>query len=294
MTRLQLTLLALPFVAYIIAFSYVPLHGWLYALYDFRPALPLFDNDFVGLFNFRQIFSDLRNIRNSLLNTLTFFSLDILTSFIPVALAIMLSEVKLKWFKRLVQTVTTFPNFISWVIIFSFAFNLFSYEGLINQLALWINPNAQTTSILSDGGAVYWFQTALKLWKESGWKAIIYLAAIAGIDNELYDAASVDGAGRMRRIWHITLPGVSSTYFVLLLLAISNMLSVGLEQYMVFYNSFTAAKITVLDYYVFWLGLVKNDYSYAIAVGITKTFISLILLFSANWVAKKVRGEAII
>jgi ABC-type polysaccharide transport system permease subunit len=292
--RLRLTLLALPFVLFIVAFSYVPVHGWLYALFDYRPALPLFDNEFVGLLNFEHIIGDMRNIGRVLSNTLIFFGLDIATSVVPVALAIMLSEVRSRRFKKLVQTTTTLPYFISWIIIFSFAFNLFSFDGLINQILERFNLMDSPSSVLINTGAVYPFQTALRLWKNSGWNAIIYLAAIAGIDSEMYDAASVDGAGRFSKILHITLPGVAPTFFVLLLLSISSMLSSGLDQYLVFYNGTVAQKIEVLDYFVYRIGLTKNDYSYAIAVGITKTFISLLLLFGANGLAKKVRGESIV
>ncbi|MDR1643588.1 MAG: ABC transporter permease subunit [Clostridiales bacterium] len=291
-SRLRMTLLALPFVIYIIAFSYVPIHGWIYAFFDYRPALPLFKNEFVGLMNFRHIFEDFRNIGRVLKNTLIFFGLDILTSFIPVLLAIMLSEVKSRKFKKLVQTTTTLPYFVSWIIIYSFVFNLFSFGGLINEVLLKLNLIKEPTSIMMNLEAVYPFQTFLRLWKGSGWNAIIYLAAISGIDSELYDAASVDGAGRFMKIAHITLPGVAPTYFVLLLLSISNMLSSGLDQYLVFYNGFVAPRIEVLDYYVYKIGLMTNDYSYSIAVGITKTFISLFLLFSANAMAKKFRGES--
>ncbi|MDR1061334.1 MAG: ABC transporter permease subunit [Clostridiales bacterium] len=292
--RLRLTLLALPFVAFIIAFSYVPVHGWLYSLFDYRPALPLFDNEFVGLANFKTIIDDMRNTGRVLGNTLIFFGLDILTSVVPVILAILLSEVRSRKFKKLVQTTTTLPYFISWIIIFSFAFNLFSFDGLVNQIITAFNPDAVPSSVLINKDVVYQFQTALRLWKNAGWSAIVYLAAIAGIDSELYDAASVDGAGRMRKILHITLPGVAPTFFVLLILSISSMLSSGLDQYLVFYNSIVASKLEVLDYYVYKIGLMRSDYSYAIAVGISKTFISLLLLFSANWLAKKVRGASII
>jgi ABC-type polysaccharide transport system permease subunit len=289
-----MTLLALPFVLYIIAFAYVPVHGWLYAFFDFRPALPLFRNEFVGWLNFKHMLVDMRNIGRVLSNTLIFFGLDMLTSVVPVILAILLSEMPSKRFKKIVQTVTTLPHFISWVILFSFAFNLFSFDGLINQVLTHFNLISKPSSVLMSLDSVYWFQTALRVWKSAGWGAIIYLAAISGIDSELYDAASVDGAGRLDKIRHITLPGVAATYFVLLVLSISNMLSVGLEQYLVFYNGFVAPRIEVLDYYLYRIGLMSNDYSYSIAVGITKTFISLFLLFTANTLAKKVRGDAII
>ena len=138
------------------------------------------------------------------------------------------------------------------------------------------------------------FQTILNVWKVLGWNAIIYFAAIAGIDSELYDAASVDGAGRFHKILHITVPGISSTFFVLLLLQVSNMLSLGIDQYLAFYNSMVADKILVLDLYVYRLGLITQDYSYATAVGIFKSLVSIILLFSVNGISKKLRGESLV
>ncbi|HJD29744.1 MAG TPA: ABC transporter permease subunit, partial [Candidatus Blautia avicola] len=131
-------------------------------------------------------------------------------------------------------------------------------------------------------------------WKSLGWNSIIYIASIAGIDSELYDAAHVDGANRMQTIRHIIIPGLYTTFFVQLLLAISNMLSNGFEQYFVFYNPLTADKIEVLDYYVYKIGVLTNDYPQSIALGMGKTVISVILLFSANWLSKKVRGESIV
>jgi ABC-type polysaccharide transport system permease subunit len=294
MSRLQLTLMAIPFMLLIIAFHYIPLHGWLYAFYDYRPGVPLLKNPFIGFANFGYILDDMRNISRVVGNTLIFYGLNLITSVIPAILAIMLSEVQVGWFKKLVQTTTTLPYFVSWIIIFSFAFNLFSTGGIVNQVLENLNLVGNRSSILMNLNAVYGFQTALGVWKSAGWGSIIYIAAIAGIDSELYDAASVDGAGRFRKIRHITIPGIAPTFVVLMLLSVSNMLSIGLDQYLVFYNGFVGERIEVLDYYVYRIGLVSKDYSYSIAVGMIKTFISLTLLFSVNGLAKKIRGDSII
>src|SRR5262249_971844 len=148
--------------------------------------------------------------------------------------------------------------------------------------------------LLGNGNAVWYFQTALGIWKSLGWGTIIYLAAIIGIDQELYDAAQVDGAGRFRRIWHITVPGVMSTFIVLLILGMSNLLSVGMEQYLVFYNGLVADKITVLDLYLYRTGILNTDYSYSTALGMSKTLIGILLLFGVNGLAKRVRGYGIV
>jgi ABC-type polysaccharide transport system permease subunit len=293
-SRLSLTLMALPFVIFVFAFSYVPLHGWIYAFYDYIPGIPLFKNKFIGFDNFAYILKDIANIRRVLLNTFAFYFLGLAASVIPVILAIMLTECGSKKFRRLVQTTTTLPNFISWVIVFSLAYNIFYSEGVLNRILMGLGITRSPLLLLASGDAVYFFQAFLGLWKGAGWGSIIYLAAIAGIDTELYEAAAIDGAGRWGRIRHITLPGIVPTYIVLLLLQISNLLSVGLEQYLVFANNMTQRKIEVLDFYVYRVGLANRDYSYSIGIGALKTIISITLLFTVNKLSKKIRGESII
>ena len=293
--RLRLLLLALPFLAFILMFSYVPLAGWVYAFFRYRPGIPLDRTPFVGFDNFRLIFTLYRNqMTNVLRNTLIFSFLGLLMSPIPMFFAVLLNEIRRAKFKKLVQTTTTLPNFISWVIVFALSFAIFQDVGPVNRILLYLGLVDSPTMLLGNSGAVYAFQTILGLWKHVGWSAIIYFAAIAGIDSELYDAASVDGAGRLGKMLNITLPGLLPTYLVLLLLAIGNMLSVGFEQYFLFYNSLTARSIDVIDTYVYRVGLLNNDFSFGIAVGIFKTMISVILLFTANGIAKKVRGQSII
>lgn len=292
--RLILTLLAVPFAIFVFAFSYVPLFGWILAFLHYKPGLKIWNCDFAGLYYFNLIFEDWHKLASVLKNTLAMSFLGLLCSPLPAIFAIFLSELKAVRFKKIVQTITTIPNFVSWVIIYALSYALFSSEGVVNQVLMNLGLIEKASNILGDSKAVWFFQTALGVWKSIGWNAIIYFAAIAGIDSELYDAASVDGAGRFQKILHITVPGISSTFFVLLLLQISNLLAVGLDQYLAFYNSMVADKITVLDLYVYRLGLVTQDYSYATAVGIMKSVISIFLLFSANELSKKLRGESLV
>jgi ABC-type polysaccharide transport system permease subunit len=293
--RLGLTLLALPFVAFIIAFNYVPLHGWLYSLFNFKLGIPLFKTKFVGLDYFKYIFQDWRVILHYLRNTFIFQGLGMLTSVFPVILAILLSEVPSRRFRKLVQTTTTLPNFISMIIVFSIVFAFFSVDGLVNDIldAFGLIGEARTT-ILMNGPATYVFQTLIGVWKGTGWGAIVYLAAIAGIDPELYEAASIDGAGRFGLIWHITIPGVLPTFVVLFLLSLGNLLSGSVEAPLIFMNSFVREQLTTLDYYVFSVGMLSSQYSYAIAMGIVKSIVSVIMIFGANALARKVRGSNII
>ncbi len=292
--RIQITLMALPFVIFIIMFSYVPIFGWSFAFLNYRPGIPLSQTPFVGLRFFRLMIEYRAEIWRVLTNTLALAFLGLLVSVFPIIFAILLNELKMKRYKKLVQTVTTLPNFISWVIIYGLMFAIFSTEGLYNRVLMDFNLISRPTNVLGNANIVWFFQTGLGLWKGMGWSAIIYLAAMSGIDQELYSSAKVDGAGRFRCIWHITIPGIMTTYLVILLLSISSLLSVGFEQYFVFRNPMVMDKIEVLDLYVYRVGMVTRSFSFATAIGITKSIISIILLFTVNAISKIIRGYSII
>jgi len=291
---IRLTLMALPFVAFVLAFSYVPLFGWVNAFVHYRPGIPIFKSPFKGLYYFTVMIQEKSAMLRVLRNTLVMSFLGILCSILPIIFAILLSELPFNRFKRVVQTVTTLPNFVSWIIVYALAFVLFSSEGMWNTFFMGRGWLESPVNPFGNEKLTWVIQTAMGVWKSLGWNAIIYLAAIAGVDSELYDAASVDGAGRFRRIWHITVPGILPTFIVLLLLSASNILSVGFDQYLVFYNPLVADRIEVIDYYVYRMGLVKQDYSFATAVGLLKTLVSLVLLVTINNLAKRIRGESII
>ncbi|THF76683.1 ABC transporter permease [Cohnella fermenti] len=290
---IKLLLMVLPFILIAFAFSYVPLFGWIYAFYDYKPGIPLSKTEFIGFENFVEMFND-PSMGRVLINTISLSGLSILCSPIPLVLAIMVSEVKSGWFKRIVQTTSTLPNYISWIIVYSLAFSIFSTDGVLNQIVMKLGLSDTPINLLGNADRVWSFQTGLLIWKTVGWSAIIYLAAIVSIDGEQYDAAKVDGAGRFRSIWHITIPSIMPTFLVLLLLSISNLLSAGFEQYLVFNNMLVADRIEVIDLYVYRLGLITQDYSYSTAVGIFKTVISVVLLFTVNLFSRKVRGESIV
>jgi putative aldouronate transport system permease protein len=291
--KIELFIMGFPFIVLMLIFNYGPVYGWIYAFFNFKPGIPLFQNEFVGLQNFKDIFFHNTEILSILRNTLAFSILGILTTPVSVIIAILLSEINNKTFKKIVQTATTLPNFISWVLVYAVFFFFFSSDGFLNHLLILVGLDG-STNLLGNSEIVWYFQTFVGQWKGAGWGAIIYLAAIAGIDKELFDAAKVDGAGRFQVIRHITIPGMASTFIVLLFLGIANMLSNGFEQYFVFYSSLVAEKIEVLDYYVYRVGILTSDYSMATAIGILKTVISVILLFVCNFIAKRVRGEEII
>ncbi|MDR2019985.1 MAG: ABC transporter permease subunit [Treponema sp.] len=287
----NLFFLALPFMVVVILFRYVPLAGWILSFYEFHAGTPLFKNQFVGLKYFKLLLAS-RDFYRVLKNTAIFSFLNYLLLPLPMIFAILFNEIPFKKFRRIAQTLTTLPHFISWIIVYSLAFALFSNEGIVNRLLGLFGFPEQ--NLLTSSEAVYLFQTGILQWKTLGWSAIIYIAAITGIDQELYEAARVDGAGRFRCVWHITLPGLMPTFIVLALLAIANFVNSGLDQYFVFNNAFVAQNIEVLELYTYRVGMQVFDYSYATAVGIFKSVISIALLFITNYLAKKFRGESII
>ncbi|MCL1870731.1 MAG: ABC transporter permease subunit [Promicromonosporaceae bacterium] len=296
-TSRTMFLLLLPFLVLVFAFSYLPLAGWVTALYDYKPALGLGGSQFVGLQWFRMLVgsrTQLEQIGQVMANTFAMSGLGILTSLFPVFFAILLNEVRAKWFRNMVQTLTTLPNFISWVLVYAIAFSLFSTSGLVNTtLHDW---GLITTPIhfLDSDNHVWLTMLAWSLWKGLGWGAIMYLAAIAGIDPTLYESARIDGANRFQLMRYITFPQLMPTYVVLLMLSVANLLNNGMEQYYVFQNAFNRDHIQVLDLYVYNIGLTGNSLSMAAALSMLKSVVSVLLLLFVNWVAKRVRGTSII
>ncbi len=287
----------LPFLVLVFLFSYFPLYGWIYSLFDYRPALGLSGSEFVGLQWFELLVSSptqVAQIGQVLLNTLAISFLGIATSVLPLFFAIFLNEVRAPWFRNAVQTLTTLPNFISWVLVYMIAFSLFSSSGLVNNVLNDAGLITQPLKFLDSDQNVWLTMTLWSVWKGLGWGAIIYLAAIAGIDQSLYESAKIDGAGRFQLMRYITIPQLMPTYLVLLLLSVANMLNNGMEQYFVFQNAFNKETIQVLDLYVYNIGITGNSLSMATAIGMLKSIISVALLLTVNWIAKRVRGQSIV
>jgi ABC-type polysaccharide transport system permease subunit len=282
--------LALPLMILVILFSYVPLAGWGLSFLEYRPGVPILKNTFVGFKNFELVLKG-RDLGRVMKNTVIFSGLGFILMVVPVIFALLLNEIGSRGFRRAAQTISTLPHFLSWVIVFSLSFAMFGTEGLVNQI---LTPLGLQQSVLNNPQSVYWFQSILGQWKGVGWSAIIYIAAITGIDQELYEAATVDGAGRLRCAWHITVPGLMPTMLVLALLNIAGFVNTGTDQHFVFRNASIMDNIETLDLYTYRLGMQLFDYSYATAVGIFKSVISITLLFITNNVARRVRGDPII
>ena len=220
--------------------------------------------------------------------------LTILFSWLPMIFAVFLNEIKCMPFRKFVQTVTTLPNFISWVLVFSICYCMFNSTGMANSLLIQMGVLEKPIAFLQSSNHIWLKMWLWSTWKSLGWSAIMYIAAISGIDAELYEAAKVDGATRMQLIWNITIPSLLPTYFVLLMLNIANFLSNGMEQYYVFQNAFNMDTIQVLDLYVYNIGMTGRSLSLATAIGILKSIVSVTLLAIVNFVSKKTRGESMI
>lgn len=305
-SKYKLFLMFLPFILLIFIFSYLPLYGWRYSFYEYYPGGTLSKDNFVGFKWFTQLFENdatRRDVVRVLKNTLGMSTIGIATSWFAMAFAILLTEIKTGWFRRFVQIFTTIPNFISWVLVYALALAIFSSDGFINNFIKLAPDFFEKLGITAasegylGGDSHSWLKMwAWGTWKGIGWSAIIYIAGISGIDQQLYEAATVDGAGRFQKIRHITIPGLIPTYCVLLLMSIAGILSNGMDQYLVFSNPQNEKTLEVLDLYVYNLGIAngaQGTIPLSTVIGMTKSLISVVLLFLANTISKLVRGESI-
>ena len=288
----------LPFILLVAVFSYFPLYGWVYAFHDYQPPKPISAETFVGLKWFAYIVSNpvrVADVLRVLRNTFAMSGISLLFSWFPMIFAVFLNEIKCRPYQKFVQTVTTLPNFISWVLVFSIAFNVFGSNGAVNSVMMDMGLISKPISFLKSKEHL-WFKMWLWLtWKNAGWAAIMYLAAITGIDEQMIEATRVDGATRMQIIRHIIIPSILPTYFVIVMLNIASFLNNGMEQYYVFQNDFNRKYIEVLDLYVYNYARssIKN-YPLSTAISMLKSIVSVALLAGTNAVSKLIRGEGFI
>ena len=293
----RMFLYMLPFLLLCFAFSYFPLHGWIYSFYDYKPPLKISQCNFMGLRWFKMIFGNPAQVRQLFIvmrNTFAMSFLNIATLVLPLFFAVFLNEIKCKWFRKMVQTLTTIPNFISWVLVYAVAFCLFSNTGMVNTVLQNLGVILKPIKFLDSDSHTYIAMLLWSTWKGLGWGAIMYLASIAGIDQEMYEAARVDGAGRFQLMRYITLPELMPTYFVMLMLSVANFLNNGMDQYFVFQNAFNKAHIQVLDLYVYNIGMTGSSLSLATAISMLKSLISVTLLMAVNGISKKIRGVSLV
>jgi putative aldouronate transport system permease protein len=282
----------LPGILYFLIFKYIPMFGLVISFQDYKPFKGITGSEWVGFAHFERLFTH-PDFWKILSNTLILFGLNLLFYFpVPIVLALMLNEVRSAFFKRLFQTLVYLPHFMSWVIIVSISYVMLTMDGgIINELLVKLGFS-KINFLLSPE----WFRPTYILqviWREAGWGTIIYLAAIASIDPGLYEAARMDGAGRLRQIWHITLPAIRSVIIVLLILKIGDVLELGFEHVYLLLNSMNRNVAEIIDTYVYTTGLRQMQFSYSAAVGFFKSAVGLVLVMLANRLAKKFGEEGI-
>lgn len=289
-----LYLMSLPFVAWVFVFHYIPIWGWTMAFQNFSPGKSFFDQDWVGLQNFNQLFTD-HQFYLVLRNTLAMSLMGLIVGFIaPILLAVLLNELRNQFFKRTVQTISYLPHFVSWVVVAGIVIKMLSVDGgAVNELLMSLHIVDKPIHFMAKGGWFWEIVTAADVWKEVGWNTIIYLAAMSGIDPQLYEAAKVDGAKRWGQIWHITIPGIRTTIIVLLVLSIGNLINTGFEKQLLLGNPLVQNYSEVIQLYALHYGIDLGRYSFGTAVGMFDSVVSIILLFLANGFFKKFTNESI-
>ena len=273
---------------------YYPMYGLIIAFKYYVPGQSFFGAKWVGLKYFTQFLSG-RDFPIVMRNTLAISGLNLLFGFpAPIILALLLNELKNKSYKRVVQTVSYLPHFISWVVAASLLFSILNSEGFLNKILIQLGLIASPVNWLSTGEYFWSILTTANIWKGVGFSSIIYLSAIAGIDEELYQAGAVDGLSRSGSVWHITLPGIRTTIVLLGILQIGSLLNAGFQQQLLLGTTQTRKYYEVIDTYAYKYGVQNNNYSYGTAVGLMKGVISVSLVLLANRLSKKTMDIAVL
>jgi putative aldouronate transport system permease protein len=290
----ELVFISIPFVLYILLFAYVPLWGWSMAFQDYKLGKSFSEQTFSGLKHFKLLFLDDRFLR-VLRNTLAMSTLNLILGFTTaIILALLLNEIKNVFFKRTVQTISYLPHFLSWVIAAGIVSMVLSTDGIINIMLLRLNIVEEPILWLSKGKYFWGIFGLSTVWKELGWNTIIYLGAMTAINPSLYEAAEVDGAGRFKKMWHVTLPGIRPTIVILLILSIGRILEAGFEVQYLLGRGMTMDYAETIDLFVLNYGIKIGNYSLATAAGIFKSVISLTLIFMANSISKKLGQDGLL
>ena len=290
----QLMLMSVPMFLYVLFFNYYPMYFWVTAFQDYKPKLGVAGSKMVGLKNFEWLFGRADFI-NSIRNTLAMSVINLVFGTVSaVLLAVLLNEVRNRKFKRTVQTVTYLPHFLSMVIVVGMAQNLFASTGSINELLMALGLAKEPIFFLGEGKYFWWLVGVINVWKEVGWGTIIYISAMTAIDPCLYEAAAIDGAGRFQRILHVTLPGIKSTFVILLIMNIGHLMEAGFEIQYLLGNAQVLDWSETIDIFVLKYGVSKQQYGVATAAGMFKSVVAIILLLVANFTAKKLDEDTLI
>lgn len=283
----HLIYMSLPFVLWIIIFCYTPLVGWLMAFQDYTPTKSILNQQYVGLYHFKKLFQD-PLFYKAMKNTLGMGILGLIFGFLSsITFALFLNELRFTRMKKLTQTISYLPHFVSWVIVANIVRTSLAPSGIINTILQNMNLIEKPIMFFSDKKYFWWIVTFSDVWKETGWNAIIYLAAMTSIDQSMYEAARVDGATRLQQMWNITLPAIKPIISILLIMSIGNLINIGFEKQMLLGNNVIKDAALVLDKYALDYGIGLFKYSYGTAIGIFKSVVSIILVFTFNRIAKK-------
>ncbi|NLN41744.1 MAG: sugar ABC transporter permease [Clostridiales bacterium] len=287
-------ILVLPGLIWYAIFAYIPIYGLSLAFKKFIAKLGIFGSPWIGLYNFRNVFQDPAFVQSIFTTLIINVGRLIFVFPFPILLALIINEVRLNRTKKILQSIYTFPHFLSWVIVASVMLNILGQKGLVNSLLVALF-NIEPISFL---GTPAYFRPLVFItdaWKSAGWSAIIYMAAISGIDVEQYEAAEIDGASRLQRIWHITLPGIKSTIVVLFILAVGNLMSGGFDQIFNLSNPATIKVAEILDMYIYRITFSGSvDFSFSSAVSLFRSVINLLLLLTADRIIRRVDGTGLL
>ena len=290
----QLLVMSVPIFLYVLFFNYYPMYFWVTAFQDYKPKLGVAGSKWVGLKNFQWLFGRADFI-NSIRNTLAMSVINLVFGTVSaVLLAVLLNEVRNRKFKRSVQTITYLPHFLSMVIVVGMAQNLFASTGSVNELLMTLGLVKEPVFFLGEGKYFWWLVGVINVWKEVGWGTIIYISAMTSIDPCLYEAASIDGAGRFQRILHVTLPGIKSTFVILLIMNIGHLMEAGFEMQYLLGNAQVLDWSQTIDVFVLKYGISKQQYGVATAAGMFKSVVAIILLLAANFTAKRLDEDTLI
>ncbi|MCL6459171.1 MAG: ABC transporter permease subunit [Gorillibacterium sp.] len=287
--------MSIPFIIWLFIFSYLPVWGWLMAFQKYKPGKAILSQKWVGLENFRVLFAD-DTFYLVMRNTLAMSLMGLAVGFtVPIIFALLMNELRGQFFKRSVQTISYLPHFVSWVVVAGLVSKMLSTDGgAINELLVYLHIINEPIQFMAKGNWFWMIVTASDMWKETGWNSIIFLSAMAGIDPEQYEAATVDGAGRFGRMWHITLPGIRPTFMVMLILSIGNLISIGFEKQFLLGNPLVTDYSRVLELYALTYGIGMSRYSFGTAIGIFNSVVAIFLVLTANGIYKRVTKESII
>lgn len=288
----ELVLLSIPFVVFVLIFNYAPLAGWIMAFQNYKPAKGVFASKFVGLDNFKFLFVNNEDFLLVIRNTFAMGFINlVLSTVIAILFALILNEVRHVRFKKFVQTVSYLPHFLSMIIIVGIVKDVLSIEnGVVNDILVNLHIFKKPLNFFAEPKLFWWIVAFTNIWKETGWNSIIYLAAITSINPDLYEAVAIDGGGRLRKMWNITLPCIKPTIIILLIINIGNVLNSGFELQYLLDNSLIKDVCWTIDIYVLKYGISLNNFSRGTAAGIFRSVVSILLIFLANR-ATRAAGE---